>query len=149
MFGKSKSLRIDALFSGKGPYFVFFVSACHGLHLGCRRAALAMAAGISTGRSPFLRVDTPRAGKAEDSIQQQKNRIILDARAKLVEQSGNSDHAMLAAMFMAWESLPTGGRDGMKYCEKLGLSVTGMRDMLQLCSSIRLGTFLGRLRTIR
>ena len=128
---------------------MFFVSACHGLHLGCRRAALAMAAGISTGRSPFLRVDTPRAGKAEDSIQQQKNRIILDARAKLVEQSGNSDHAMLAAMFMAWESLPTGGGDGMKYCEKLGLSVTGMRDMLQLCSSIRLGTFLGRLRTIR
>jgi len=100
--------------------------------LGCRRAALAMAAGISIGRSPFLRVDTPRGGQADESFQQQKDRIILDARAKLAEQSGNSDHAMLAAMFIAWESLPTGGGDRMKYCEKLGLSVPGMREILTL-----------------
>ena len=95
--------------------------------LGCRRAALAMAAGISIGRSPFLRVDTPRGGQADESFQQQKDRITLEARAKLAEQSGNSDHAMLAAMFIAWEGLPTGEGDRMKYCEKLGLSVTGTR----------------------
>ena len=99
---------------------------------GCRRAALAMAAGISIGRSPFLRVDTPRGGQADESFQQQKDRITLEARAKLAEQSGNSDHAMLAAMFIACEGLPTGEGDRMKYCEKLSLSVTGTRYIYSL-----------------
>lgn len=102
--------------------------------LGCRRAALAMAATISTGRSPFLRVDVPRNKGGEESIQQQKDKQISEERAKLFEQSGNSDHAMLAAAFMNWEDLPAGGGNRKRYCEKLGLSFNGMRDILQLTS---------------
>ena len=101
--------------------------------LGCRRAGLAMAAGISTGRSPFLRVETPRNhGRGEESIQQQKDRLVLAERLKLFEQAGNSDHAMLAAAFMKWEKLPAGGGERKRFCEKLGLSFTGMRDIFQL-----------------
>lgn len=105
--------------------------------LGCRRAALAMAAGISVGRSPFLRVDTPRNnyrggdGK-EETIEQMKQRRVLEERAKLFELSGNSDHAMLAAAFTNWESMGTGGGERKRYCETLGLSFNGMRDILQL-----------------
>lgn len=97
--------------------------------LGCRRAALAMAAGISTGRSPFLKVDlrSMPAGASVDSM-----RHVLDERAKLLEQSGNSDHAMLATAFVEWDSSKTGGGDRKRYCESLGLSFTGMRDILQL-----------------
>lgn len=101
--------------------------------LGCRRAALAMAAGISTGRSPFLRVDIPRHKKGMDlSIEEMKQQVVLEERAKLFELSGNSDHAMLAAAFTNWEDLRQGGGERKKYCEKLGLSFTGMRDILQL-----------------
>lgn len=101
--------------------------------LGCRKAALAMAAGISSGRSPFLRLDLPRKpGMGEESMQQRKDRMVAEERAKIFELSGNSDHAMLAAVFMNWEKLPTGGGERKKYCDKLGLSFTGMRDILQL-----------------
>ena len=104
-----------------------------GAILGCRRAALAMAAGVSAGKSPFLRVDKPRLSpNGEESMQQQKDRVVLEERAKLLEQTGNSDHAMLAAAFMNWEMLHAGGSERKKYCEKLGLSFTGMRDILQL-----------------
>jgi ATP-dependent RNA helicase DHX57 len=134
LVGKSKSHSCDHSVYLRGCSFTLLSSSVlvMGSILGCRRAALAMAAGISTGRSPFLRVDPPRGGKAEVSIQQQKDRNIVEARATLFEQSGNSDHAMLATAFMDWEDLPTGGGARMKYCEKLGLSFTGMRDMLQL-----------------
>jgi ATP-dependent RNA helicase DHX57 len=94
---------------------------------------LAMAAGISTGRSPFLRVDTPRfKQKGEESIEDMKKRLVLEERVKLFEESGNSDHAMLAAAFIGWECLSPGGGERKRYCEKLGLSFTGMRDILQL-----------------
>jgi ATP-dependent RNA helicase DHX57 len=39
---------------------------------------------------------------------------------------------MLAAAFVNWEQLSTGGGDRKKYCDRLGLSFTGMRDILQL-----------------
>ncbi|KAL3943869.1 MAG: hypothetical protein SGBAC_002073 [Bacillariaceae sp.] len=97
--------------------------------LGCRRAALAMAAAISAGRSPFLKIDL--RGK-QDSPDNDKQRRVLEERAKLFERSGNSDHAMLATAFMEWESLKTGGGDRKRYCDSVGLSFTGIRDILQL-----------------
>jgi ATP-dependent RNA helicase DHX57 len=102
--------------------------------LGCRRAALAMAAGISTGRSPFLKIDlrAKQADGSTGSMQEAKQRHVLDERAKLLELSGNSDHAMLATAFMQWESLKTGGGERKSYCDSLGLSFTGIRDILQL-----------------
>jgi hypothetical protein len=103
--------------------------------LGCRTAALAMAAIMSSGRSPFLRVDTPRTGgksNGEETIEQAKQRNILAERAKIFEEVGNSDHVMLAAVFMNWANLSTGGGGRKIYCERLGLSFTGMRDILQL-----------------
>ena len=99
--------------------------------LGCRRAALAMAAGISVGRSPFLRIDTRSNG---ETIQDMKNKQIIEERAKIFELCGNSDHAMLALTFMQWESLKAGGGERKRYCEKMGLSFTGMRDILQLAN---------------
>jgi len=94
---------------------------------------LAMAAGISTGRSPFLRIDTPRnSPSVTQSIEQMKQRNVLEERSKLFTQAGNSDHAMLAAAFMNWENVATGGGERKKYCDRLGLSFVGMKDILQL-----------------
>lgn len=134
MIGKSKYPKRDSAFSLLSPQLkVFVLVLVMGSILGCRRAALAMAAGISTGRSPFLRVDTPRNNaRGEESIQQQKDRLVLEQRSKLFELSGNSDHAMLAAAFISWEQLSAGGGERKKYCDELGLSFTGMRDILQL-----------------
>jgi ATP-dependent RNA helicase DHX57 len=39
---------------------------------------------------------------------------------------------MLAAAFMNWQNLPSGGGERKKYCESLGLSFTGMKDIAQL-----------------
>jgi ATP-dependent RNA helicase DHX57 len=93
--------------------------------LGCRTGALAMAAGLSVGRSPFLRTETKGDGK-------ERSQAVLEERAKLFQSCGNSDHAMLAAAFMNWQNLPPGGGDRKRYCDSLGLSFNGMRDILQL-----------------
>jgi ATP-dependent RNA helicase DHX57 len=103
--------------------------------LGCRRAAMAMAAGISVGRSPFLKIDLRQHNhrqQQEESPQQAKQRLILKERATLFQLSGNSDHAMLATAFQQWENLKAGGGERKRFCENLGLSFTGMRDILQL-----------------
>jgi len=92
--------------------------------LGCRTGALAMAAGLSVGRSPFLKVD----GRSND----ENNQSILRERAKLFETCGNSDHSMVAAVFMNWQDMPNGGGRKKQYCESLGLSFNGMRDINQL-----------------
>ena len=68
--------------------------------LGCRKAALAMAAGMSTGRSPFLRVDSSnRRGNGSDddktSFEDMKNERILEERKALMAKVGNSDHSLL------------------------------------------------------
>eukprot|EP00526_Cylindrotheca_closterium_P003295 CAMPEP_0113647716 /NCGR_PEP_ID=MMETSP0017_2-20120614/25277_1 /TAXON_ID=2856 /ORGANISM="Cylindrotheca closterium" /LENGTH=1482 /DNA_ID=CAMNT_0000559827 /DNA_START=29 /DNA_END=4477 /DNA_ORIENTATION=+ /assembly_acc=CAM_ASM_000147 len=97
--------------------------------LGCRRAALAMASAISAGRSPFLKIDLRGKQDTPDYAKQQR---VLEERAKLFERSGNSDHAMLATAFIEWEGLRTGGGERKRYCESVGLSFNGMRDILQL-----------------
>lgn len=68
--------------------------------LGIRRAALVMAAGMSVGRSPFLRVDAPRNNKRGDedeksAIEDMKKQRILDERKALFAKVGNSDHSLL------------------------------------------------------
>ena len=65
--------------------------------LGIRRAAIAMAAGMSTGRSPFLRVDPPRNRRddEEQSVEDMKKQRIIEERKALFAKVGNSDHSML------------------------------------------------------
>ena len=89
--------------------------------LGCRKAALAMAAGMS-GRSPFLRIDTRpnnrRGGNEDDenaAIENMKKQRVLDERKALFEDVGNSDHALLAAAYMKWDDTDTSG-GGRKVC---------------------------------
>ena len=107
--------------------------------LGCRTAALAMAAAISVGRSPFLKVDNfpqKRRDEEEKSVEETRNKLILEERAKLFKVVGNSDHAMTAGAFLEWEALDTGGGKRKRYCDQMGLSFTGMRDMLQLVNQL-------------
>ena len=110
--------------------------------LGCRQAALAMAAGISMGRSPFLRIDQPRNNRRDDElseregIEQMKNERILKAREEYISAVGNSDHALLAAIFLKWKASDTGGGVRKRFCDSLGLSFMGLRDMLQLFNQL-------------
>ena len=83
-----------------------------------------MAAGLSVGRSPFLKVDH----RSNDERQQ----LIVKERKKLFETCGNSDHSMIAAAFMKWKNIPNGQGRKKRYCESLGLSFNGMRDINQL-----------------
>jgi hypothetical protein len=65
-----------------------------------------------------------------------KREKTLEERAKLFKTAGNSDHAMLAAAFLNFESQGYGGGGQKRYCESLGLSFNGMRDMLQLVNQL-------------
>jgi HrpA-like RNA helicase len=104
-----------------------------GALLGCRSAALAIAAGLSTGKSPFLKIDTRRTHPDDKNKDDIRNELVLHERKKLFDSVGNSDHAMLAAIFLEWNSLTGGnGRTRKQYLESLGLSAAAMRDMQQL-----------------
>ena len=83
-----------------------------------------MAAGLSVGRSPFLKVDNRSSDERSQSI--------VEERKKLFETCGNSDHSMLAAAFMNWQNIPNGQGGKKRYCESLGLSFNGMKDINQL-----------------
>jgi ATP-dependent RNA helicase DHX57 len=115
--------------------------------LGCRSAALAIAAGLTLGRSPFLKVMPPRGknpnykGKQRDDEQEEdpdkqkedmRNQSILEKRSKLFKLVGNSDHAMLAAVYDKWDSTNGNNNDVRKYCDNMGLNGNGMRDMRTL-----------------
>jgi len=108
-----------------------------GALLGCRSAALSVAAGMSVGRSPFFKINTFRRNNnsSEDSMEDKdawKNKCILDERLALFKSVGNSDHAMLAAAFTQWDNISGGYGEKKRYCDNLGLSLPGMRDMKQL-----------------
>jgi ATP-dependent RNA helicase DHX57 len=106
-----------------------------GCILGCREAGLAMAAGMSAGRSPLFRIESnPR--NQEDSIEDLKRRIVLEERENLFKSVGNSDHAMLAAAYLNWDAIQSGAGDQRKYCERLGLSFKGMQDVRQLVKQL-------------
>lgn len=107
--------------------------------LGCRSAALAMAAGMSLGRSPYLRIDNPRyqRGASEsDSPETLKAQRVLEKRAEMYKAVGNSDHALLAALFKEWGGTGDGYGGRKQLCDSLGLSFNGMRDMYQLASQL-------------
>ena len=105
--------------------------------MGCRSAALAMAAGMSAGRSPFLKIDTFKFNRRkrddeEESMEEYKQKKVLEARAELFKSVGNSDLAMLAAAYLQWDAIGAGGGQKKKFCDSLGLSFIGMRDVKQL-----------------
>lgn len=64
--------------------------------LGCREAAIAMAAGMSLGRNPFLRVGFKISKGTKGSnavpIDDKKHQRIIEARSKVAELVGASDH---------------------------------------------------------
>lgn len=99
-----------------------------GALLGCRSASLAISAGLSAGRSPFLKV----MDRGEDDKDAYRNKLILQNRSELFESVGNSDHAMLAAAYLNWDEMSGGGGSKKRYCESLGLSPQGMRDVKTL-----------------
>ena len=99
--GKSKILLNDScVFFYTSP---FELTICHfvilvlvmGSVLGCRTPALAMAAGISVGRSPFLRIDGLRKKRynrdEEPTFEEIKQERILEERDALFKTVGNSD----------------------------------------------------------
>jgi hypothetical protein len=107
--------------------------------LGCRNAGVAMAASLSMSRSPLLRIDTPRKGGRKDSdepasIEEMKQQNILKERAELFDKIGGSDHAFLTALFLNWKECEGQGRKA--YCDSLGLSFMGMREMSQMASQL-------------
>jgi len=57
-----------------------------------------MAASMSTGRSPFLRVDQPfkrRGDEEKTSFEDMKKERIISERKALFAKVGNSDHSLL------------------------------------------------------
>lgn len=123
-----------------------------GCLLGCRDMAVAIAAAMSAGRSPFLRINTFNRGKQggnDDDMEKEKelakNSKILEERAALFKIVGNSDHAMLGKAFLLWKDCQ-GARNRRIFCDTLGLAFNSMRDILaltrQLDSSLTTSGFL-------
>mmetsp|Transcript_15236 Transcript_15236/g.33072 ORF Transcript_15236/g.33072 Transcript_15236/m.33072 type:complete len:1605 (-) Transcript_15236:173-4987(-) len=122
-----------------------------GCLLGTRDISVAIAAGMSAGRSPFLRINTFNNGRqrGKDDMEQEKqeftNGKILEERAALFKMVGNSDHAMLGKAFLLWKE-SQGASERRRFCDKLGLAFNSMRDILtltrQLDSSLTNSGFL-------
>ncbi len=98
-----------------------------------------MAASMSVGRSPFLRIENSRR-KAncdnEQTIEEMKQARMIEERAALAKAVGNSDHALIAAAYLQWnESALTSG-ERKRFCELVGLSFNGMREMKQLVEQL-------------
>ncbi|GAX26203.1 hypothetical protein FisN_16Lh020 [Fistulifera solaris] len=104
-----------------------------GCILGCRDASLAMAAGMSLGRSPFIRIDSNPKTKEPSST---FNLIALKNRTDLIESVGDSDHAVLAAVYSQWKVPENDSSRRRSVCDALGLSFSVMRDMDQLVKQL-------------
>jgi len=98
--------------------------------LGCRDASLCIAAGMSVGRSPFMKVMENRFRRGEPSAEDTINENILEERRKIAKTVGHSDHALLFSVYKKWNEI--GNADKRRFCGKLGLSEQGMREMKQL-----------------
>ncbi len=111
-----------------------------GAMLGCRYAALAIAAGMSVGRSPFLRINNfkKQQNEADEKAEKQemKDQMILQERKKLFDTVGNSDLVLLAAAYMKWDSMKGGNGNKRQFCESLGLAINGIRDMKQMVNQL-------------
>jgi ATP-dependent RNA helicase DHX57 len=109
--------------------------------LGCRNMSIAIASGMSVGRSPFLRINTPhrRNGKQlngdVDQENDERNDNILRERANIFEAVGNSDHAMLGKIFVLWQSC-SGAAERRRFCDRFGLAFNSMREMAQLSKQL-------------
>jgi len=105
--------------------------------LGCRNIGVSIAATMSAGRNPFLRINAPfNRGKqqAKDDADQEKelaNSQILEERAALFKMVGNSDHVMLGKAFLLWKDCQ-GASERKRYCDKMGLAFNSMREILSL-----------------
>lgn len=109
-----------------------------GCLLCCRDISVAIAAGMSVGRSPLLRIDSFNNGKncGNDDVEQEKELAankIMEERAALFKLVGNSDHAMLGKAFLLWRDSRSAS-EKKRFCDKLGLAFNGMRDILALTS---------------
>ena len=104
-----------------------------GAILGCRSAAVAMAAGMSVGRSPLLRFDRLRTSRdVPMSIEDMKHKNVLDERNRLFGMVGGSDHAFLAAVYQEWESSSSRKR----LCDQLGLNFPVMQEFSKLANQL-------------
>lgn len=93
--------------------------------LGCRSMALAIAAGMGVGRSPFMRVEFPRK-RNDDPLgddKQAANEQILEARKALFKTVGNSEHALLGKTYLLWDEAK--GTERRKFCGKINKSYIG------------------------
>ncbi|KAL7543887.1 hypothetical protein ACHAXR_013327 [Thalassiosira sp. AJA248-18] len=119
-----------------------------GCLLGCRDIAVAIAAGMSAGRNPFLRINVFGKKHSQDDAEDEKelaNSKIVEERTALFKMVGNSDHAMLGNAFLLWNKCQGAAKRKM-YCDRLGLAFSGMRDILaltrQLDSSLTTSGFI-------
>jgi ATP-dependent RNA helicase DHX57 len=106
--------------------------------LGCRNIAIAVSAGMSVGRSPFLRINSPNYRSRDGDIDQEKdqrNENILQERAELFKSVGNSDHAMLGKIFLLWQYC-NGAAERRRLCDRFGLAFNSMREMAQLARQL-------------
>ena len=88
---------------------------------------------MSVGRSPFLRIENRfQRPDQEETLEDMKRKKVLQERQELFKTVGNSDHALLAAAYLQWDSCEGGGGRRKAFCDELGLSFNGMRDMKQL-----------------
>jgi len=109
-----------------------------GSMLGCRTAGLAMGSGMSIGRSPFLKINVFRGKGASNEVSEEesKEKQRMENRKNLFKIVGNSDHALLAIAYMQWNAIKGGSGEKKRYCDSLGLSINGMRDMKQLVNQL-------------
>lgn len=103
--------------------------------LGCRSAALAMAAGISLGRSIFLRIDNVKTNTTESLFDEAKREKVLVQREALAKEAGHSDHALLAFTFLKWRMTEISLRS--RFCDSLGVNSNSLRDMSQLYNQLQ------------
>ncbi len=92
-----------------------------------------MAAGMSLGRSPFIRIESNPKTKEPSS---KSNSNVLKARTDLIESVGGSDHALLAAVYSQWKESENDSSRRRSVCDALGLSFSVMRDMDQLVKQL-------------
>merc|ERR1712165_162108 len=95
---------------------------------------------MSVGRSPFLPINNfKKQSKDVDEQaekQEMKDQMILQERKKIFETVGNSDLVLLAAAFMKWDGMKGGNGNKRQFCESLGLSINGIRDMKQMVNQL-------------
>jgi len=85
-----------------------------------------MASAMSVGRSPLLKIDFDKY--PEQSPEHSAKEKILKERSKEYGTLGNSDLVFLAHLFLRWNE----SKEKKMFCEKLGLSITGLKEMKQL-----------------